>query len=104
MSRSDYNWEVIKYGEQDVLCIIDEDRGRMSVTNDIENVTAEIEKELTLQGKSLPTLIVYRDSEHLWDAWSTKKQDFILLSADSQDTAVERLKRINEKKIDVDRR
>lgn len=103
MSKSNYTWEIIKYKEQDVLAIIDENKGRMSVTNDIENVMAEIEKELTLQGKSLPTLIVYRDSEHLWDAWNTKNQNFILLSAKTQNTAVERLKRINEKKIDVDR-
>ena len=57
--RSDYEY-TIKAG---VLYIVDLDKGGMSVTNDMENVLAEIE---THEGK-ITSQIIYRDSEGVWD-------------------------------------
>lgn len=103
MRDSDYTWKIVKSLGKEVLSIIDLDKGRVSVTNNIENIVEQIERMLTAQGKSLPEFIVYRDSDQTWDGWDNKRQDFILLSAYNESVAIERLIRVNEKKIDADR-
>ncbi len=59
MIRSDFTAAVI----EDVIVVIDENRGRMSVTNDIENVVAYL---FTNAGFG-DWPIVYRDSEGRWE-------------------------------------
>lgn len=103
MSKSDYDWDVVRYKDKDFLSIIDLNRGRMSVTNNIENVVIEIEKELKQSNKVLPKFIIYRDSDNFWDGWDNNEESFIALFARSSISAMEQLIEINEKKIDVDR-
>ena len=103
MSRSDYIWDITKHDGHDVLSITDLNRGRMSVTNNMEHVISEIERELELSKTVLPDLIVYRDSCEIWDAWDNKKEDFILLDAKTNLNAKELLIKHNEKKINADR-
>lgn len=58
-SRSTFTYTV----EQDVICIVDNDDGR-SVTNDIENVLADLVKDgVRLRGRR----VIYRDSQGVWD-------------------------------------
>lgn len=58
MSRSDY--QIIKV-ENNKVFLVDLDRGRMSVTNDAENVYAEVTK------KYPGHRVIYRDSTGCWD-------------------------------------
>lgn len=82
-TRSDYAWEIhwLNYADEEVpiLMIVDLNKGRMSVTNDVENVLAAIDDELTNRRplstirpiKAAPSVgampIMYRDSDHAWD-------------------------------------
>lgn len=72
-SRSSYQYEFI----DKVLCIVDNDLpGRRSVTNDIENVLADIHlaEDQDLSGRE----IIYRDSMGLWDGISAVNTGFAL--------------------------
>lgn len=60
ISRADYNYTV----DGNIIAIVDLDLGSRSVTNDIENVLADIRAELGgLAGYS----VIYRDSLGRWD-------------------------------------
>ena len=61
-SRADFTYTI----EDGILCIIDLDNGNMSVTNDIENVIADIEAS---EGQIEGTRILYRDSWGVWDRY-----------------------------------
>ncbi len=59
-----------------VLCIIDLNKGRKSVTNDIENVLAIIKQEQPeWRLDSLP--VIYRDSRGIWDGIKTVRGHFV---------------------------
>lgn len=79
--KSDYTYTI----EDDILAIVDLNLGRMSVTNNIENVIAEIAEERRFLPEEV--LVIYRDSEELWDGWDTKTESFILLQTCSKDEA-----------------
>jgi len=66
---SDYSYTVT--GNK--VHIIDQNLGRMSVTNDVENVLAEIHKEIDLTGKT----VTYRDSEGHVDKLIHKNGEFL---------------------------
>lgn len=62
--RADY-WAALFADE---LLIVDEDRGNMSVTNDLEAVLLEIWRDLIPSDQYMPELkIRYRDSMGQWD-------------------------------------
>ena len=62
MLRADYTYTI----ERGVICVVDLDKGNRSVTNDIENVLAEIAIK---EGRSIiNTPVIYRDSDMVWDA------------------------------------
>ncbi len=66
MIKSDFNY----YISNGVLAIEDQNLGRMSVTNDMENVLEYIKNELN---DKMPNLIVYKDSDGIWDGVSYKE-------------------------------
>lgn len=73
MFRADYNFEIIA----DIICIIDENAGGKSVTNDIENVLDDIQKSgINIEEHK----IIYRDSEGFWDGITLHKVDPIEIS------------------------
>lgn len=74
MSRSDYTYERIK----NIIAITDWNKGRMSVTNNIENVVEEISKAERIS----PTEYhwIYKDLSGLWDGWNPHTNTFILLN------------------------
>ncbi len=72
--KADYIYSI----EGNGLMIEDLNLGRMSVTNCIEDVVDEICKEQSLDPNKL--MIVYKDSQRIWDAWDHATQDFILLN------------------------
>lgn len=64
-SLSDYTAHVRYDGEKPVVVIVDQNLGRMSVTNNAEAVVTAVCKEAGLWPED--TIIIYRDSEGIWD-------------------------------------
>ncbi len=84
--KSDFEHEV-DFARK-IISIEDLDMGKMSVTNNIENIVDYISKADNID----PTqyMIVYRDSEGRWDGWDHGKHQFIHLGASTCDEAVEK--------------
>lgn len=85
MARAYYNAREIP--PHKIWSIVDEDRGRMSVTNDIENVVGEICTRQNIEAKDYKW--IYRDSEGMWDGWDPVREDFISLGADNEKDAIQ---------------
>lgn len=81
MSRAHYNYAFTQIGGHKAIAIVDQDNGGMSVTNDIENVVYEISAKERLNPEQY--LIVYEDSEGIWDGWDAKKRGFVSLRSQS---------------------
>lgn len=58
----------------------------MSITNNIENVLAEIVQKQSLNLNK--AIIIYRDSTGKWDGWSYNDDDFVILQETSEERAV----------------
>lgn len=86
--RSNYSYEIEKTDNSTILSIIDQGGNYMSVTNNIENVIAEICKSNNID--ILHTKVVYRDSEGIWDAWDTENEAFVMLNANSREEAIKK--------------
>lgn len=92
MARAGYDW-----GFTDGVCwIIDQDNGRMSVTNDIENVVNECIGKM--KGDSYHDrisendLFIYRDSEGDWTQYHPKNGNFTHLKAKTRHEASQLVK------------
>ena len=92
MVRCDYVHTIRKVDGVDVLLIEDMDLGRMSVTNDIENVLSELEDLY----RGLPEIIIYRDSEGIWDGVNNNgvSVNFYMLNTPDTEDAIEKAKAI----------
>lgn len=66
--KSDFTYYIANF----CLAIEDQNLGRMSVTNDMENVLEYIKYWLEKEGKEMPSSIIYKDSEGMWDGVSYK--------------------------------
>lgn len=87
MSRADFSYTI----EDGVVCIVDWDNGNMSVTNDMENVLADIEMA---EGPIAHHKIIYRDSEGVWDevtGWPNRV-GFVSIGAKTKDEALARVR------------
>lgn len=82
MKRADYTYALRELNGHKFICIIDQNRGNMSVTNDIENVVDEIlGREKIIASDHL---IVYRDSDGSWDGWDHSTRAFVHLNSRDQ--------------------
>lgn len=86
--RATYDYEIYNDYGKPYIIIVDLDRG-MSVTNDIENVVAEIAAKESLDPNKCG--IVYRDSTRRWDGWDSKTEKFLSLNAISSIHAIQKL-------------
>lgn len=76
-SHANFLYRIGEHDGQKILLIRDQDSGNVSVTNDIENVVADIAAH---EGINLyEHLIIYRDSMGMWDGWDAKAQNFFFL-------------------------
>lgn len=89
-SRADFAHKLGVVNGFKVLLIVDLDMGKMSVTNDIENVIDDIAFAENIDPKEY--LIAYRDSEGDWDGWDAKTNDFYFFRG-PQNEAIEGLKK-----------
>jgi hypothetical protein len=86
MSKANFTHRIEKYSGQEVIVIEDLNMGNMSVTNDIENVINDIEMIENIDAHSM--IIVYRDSEGVWDGFDYENGDFISLNKNNWRAAV----------------
>jgi len=76
MSRCSFTYTVRKANNKNVLCL--EDRGTgMSLTNGMEDVIEELQASFKRSSKPFPSLVIYKDTEGMWDGWNVKKEEFI---------------------------
>ena len=81
MSRSDYKYHIRHKNKQHFILIEDENKGRVSVTNNIENVVEEI---ATMEGiNPVEFHIVYRDSDGTWDGYNFSTKQVLVLNQKS---------------------
>ena len=88
MVRADYTAKFLSYKGRNVLAIEDSNLGNMSVTNDIENVVMECFNGQELKPRQC--LIVYDDSDGIWDGWDDEKQAFVPLGKHSMEDALDK--------------
>ena len=97
MNKSNYQFTV----EDDVLCIVDVGPHDQfsTVTNNAENVLEEIKKNLSRVDVPFPKIIIYKDSDGIWDCmnYSDGIVAFYFLKADNRDEAIEMVKKIFQK-------
>lgn len=77
MARSDYTYKIDALNGMPFIIIEDLNKGRMSVTNDIENVVEEIAIKQRIN--PVEHHIIYRDSEGMWDGFEFSTKQFISL-------------------------
>lgn len=94
-SNSDYIWNT----SGNVLLIQDLDQGRMSVTNDIENVLSDLQKSIGDSIKSMD--IIYRDSNGVWDGviaeWGVSRctdARFYHIGETNKDNAIQKINKL----------
>lgn len=94
MTRSNYTYGIADGTDEKILWIVDSNLGNMSVTNDMENVLAEIEKKTQLPLEDYK--IIYRDSMNTWDGVEYKfgNVDFVFLNASTLQEAIEKITQI----------
>jgi hypothetical protein len=77
-SRANFLYRLGIVDDKKILLIWDQDLGNMSVTNDIENVVADIVAHESID--PIEHLIIYRDSTGRWDGWDRATEDFFCFS------------------------
>jgi hypothetical protein len=87
MARSDYRYGIELYKSRKVLVIEDLNLGRVTVTNDIENVVEEIAGKERIN--PVEHMIVYRDSAGIWDGYNFSTRQFEMLQKHSWKEAAE---------------
>lgn len=85
-SRADYSYWLIEFAGRNVMVIIDEAKGNRSVTNAIKQVVKEIGATDNVDPDHY--MIVYRDSECMWDGFDSKRNTFIPLQCNSREEAI----------------
>lgn len=80
-----YTYKIKKYGPYKIMAIEEMDRG-ISLSNDIENVVRDIASELGISPGDY--LIVFKDTQGVWDAWGYESQSLHLLKAKNYTEAI----------------
>lgn len=87
MSNAEYEYWIWDHAGRSVLVIQDMNTGKMSVTNDIENIILEIANKANINPESY--MIVYRDTYGIWDGYDWRAKDFVLVHQNTWKLAVE---------------
>jgi hypothetical protein len=85
--RADYDWRIVPQGELGpTLMIVDLDLGGMSLTNDMESVLTELQRNHVGRYEN----IVYRDSQRQWDCVAVHN-GLVVFSPGPEDDSLQRL-------------
>lgn len=87
-TKSNFTWTKEMYSGKKFLVILDENRGGMSVTNDIENVVESICFDDKISAAD--HFIIYKDSDGMWDGWDHQTQSFIPLQCTKKSNAIDK--------------
>ncbi|HXS55775.1 MAG TPA: hypothetical protein VN726_06600 [Hanamia sp.] len=98
MNRSDYTYSIENFSGSNVIVIEELNLGNTSVTNNIENVLNEICRIEKLFIHSY--MIVYKDSEGVWDGYNYQKEIFLALNESTWQDAVSKYAQIQLNKIE----
>ena len=71
----DYTYSILKKGGVAFILIVDQNLGGLSVTNGIEEVVDEISMKEKIKDLN-KFVVLYKDSEGIWDGWSNENQEF----------------------------
>lgn len=88
MVKAEYNYALKKIINTQLILIQDKNQGSMSVTNDIENVISEICKNRKIDCKE--AIVLYKDTEDVWDGFDCKTNQFIPLNGETWQEALEK--------------
>lgn len=88
MNKPDYVYQVTDFHGRNVIAIVDMNLGNMSVTNGIEQVVENIAREKQIEPHHF--MIVYCDSEGVWDGWDPVIEQFVSLDARTWEEAVDK--------------
>lgn len=88
MARADFTHEITEFNGFPVIKIEDLNLGNMSVTNDIENVVRDIETMEKIDASK--HIIVYKDSDEMWDGWDAINSSYVPLQKMSYSEAIAR--------------
>jgi hypothetical protein len=89
MAKSDYKYSIQNFKTKPFIVIEDLNKGRMSVTNDIENVIEEIAGKEKLN--PVEHYILYKDSEGQWDGFNFSTGLFVIMEKRDFEEAVSEL-------------
>lgn len=84
MARAEYTFKLDEINQ--LIVIEDQNTGGMSVTNDIENVVEAIAEKANID--PLDYVVIYKDTNGLWDGWDPILERYIILGAKTLDAAV----------------
>lgn len=85
MAKASYSYVIDRISGRKVILINDRN-GRMTVTNDIENIVDEIVIKENLDIKEY--LVVYKDSTGVWDGYDPFTDSFVVVRGNSAIEAV----------------
>jgi hypothetical protein len=91
MIRSNYTYAIYN----GIISIIDLNRGGKSVTNDIDNVIEDICEMESLNPNE--QIVVYCDSDGIWDGYSYKDNHFIFLGCENVYDALDEIEQTIKK-------
>lgn len=74
--RSDFSYEIRQIKGKPFIMIEDLNHGRMSVTNDIENVIEYICNKENIN--PVEHYIIYKDSDGIWDGYEFAIKNFVV--------------------------
>lgn len=86
--RAEYEYFFRDVKGRNVLTIQDIGKDCRSLTNDILNVVEDICSKRKVDPDDY--MIVYRDSEGIWDGWDSRKEDFVPLRCTTWEAAVDK--------------
>lgn len=84
--KSNYTYSVTDISGRNVIAIEDLNNGGMSVTNNIENVISEIENAEKIDAKCY--MVIYKDSNGIFDGFDCKTGDFFPLNKNNLTEAI----------------
>ena len=89
MKRAKFSYIITTQGSRACLVITDNRKPSdncMSVTQDIDRVVEQIEIHHQLHAENF--VVVYCDTEGVWDGWNARTQKFVLLNCQDWPAAV----------------
>lgn len=91
-SRANFQYKIGLLDGKKFILIVDKDAGAKSVTNDIENVVADISVHERIN--PIEYTILYKDSMGNWDGWDAKTESFFFFRDSSTLFLSDQLKQI----------